>query len=245
MSVSASNGRAPAASSCPRRDRRDARARPEPGPQRGAAEHPRGLAQLLARVRRHHRQPQARRALGHGRRADRLGEHAALERQLAHPHRERRRRRRRSARSGSSSPRRRSPRGAARRAAPRRSPAGASTRSGCVARRSSAASAPGRHGRRRRGREDERPRRVHQQLRHGVVARGERAVGAERLAERADDDVDLVLEAGVVHGAAAARAHAAGRRAPRRRPPARGGGGRARRSRPAARRRRPSRTPSR
>ena len=35
---------------------------------------------------------------------------------------------------------------------------------------------------------------------------GERAVGAERLAERADDDVDLVLEAGLGDGAAAARA---------------------------------------
>ena len=41
------------------------------------------------RVRGHHRQAQARGALGHGRRADRLGEDAALDRQLADPHRQR------------------------------------------------------------------------------------------------------------------------------------------------------------
>ena len=66
-------------------------------------------------------------------------------------------------------------------------------------------------GRRRGGREDERARGVRQQVRELGVAGGERAVGAQRLAERADDDVDLALEAGLGDRAAAALADAARR----------------------------------
>ena len=95
--------------------------------------------------------------------------------------------------------------------------------------------------RRQRGREDQRARGVDQVLRHRAVAAGVRAVGAERLAERADDDVDLVLDARRRPPRRGPRARARRRRG--RRPPsrARRSAAPARRSRPAARRRRPSR----
>ena len=101
-----------------------------------------------------------------------------------------------------------------------------------------------RRDRRRRqpGGEDQRPRGVDEVARHRVVAGDERAVGAERLAERADDHVDLALEPGLGDRAAPARARACRCRARRRPSRARRGGARARRSPRAARRRRPSRT---
>ena len=99
-----------------------------------------------------------------------------------------------------------------------------------------------RRRRRRRG-EDERARRVDQVLGHRRAAGRVRAVGAQRLAQRADDDVDLALQPRLGHGAAAAGPDAAGRVrlvdddarvvAPRELDDAP----------PAARRRRPSRTP--
>ena len=61
--------------------------------------------------------------------------------------------------------------------------------------------------RRRRGREHERPRGMQQVLRHHPVAGRERAVGAERLTERADDHVHLILEAAFGQRAASARSH--------------------------------------
>jgi hypothetical protein len=64
-----------------------------------------------------------------------------------------------------------------------------------------------RAGDRRRGkrrREDERARRVDEVAGHCAVAGHERAVGAERLPERADDHVDLVLEARLGDSAAPA-----------------------------------------
>ncbi len=51
------------------------------------ADHPRGPAQLVGAVVRHHREAQARGPGGDGRRADRLREDAALERPLAKGHR--------------------------------------------------------------------------------------------------------------------------------------------------------------
>ena len=65
----------------------------------------------------------------------------------------------------------------------------------------------GRHGdRRRRRRVQQRAGAVDQVARGHVVAAREAAVGAERRAERAGDDVDLVLEPGLGHRAAAAGA---------------------------------------
>ena len=107
-----------------RRGDRHRRRRAEARLQRRAPEHLRGVAQLVLGVRRHHRQAQARGAVGHRRRPDRLREHAALERGLADAHRRRARRRRSAARSASSSPTRRSPRARARRAGSRRWRAG-------------------------------------------------------------------------------------------------------------------------
>ncbi len=73
---------------------RHADARPEARLQRGAAEGPGRGAQLLARVGRHHRQAQPRGAGGHGRRPDRLGEDAGLDRASRRPASPARRRRR-------------------------------------------------------------------------------------------------------------------------------------------------------
>ena len=65
--------------------------------------------------------------------------------------------------------------------------------------------------RRRGGRVQQRACAVDEVAGGHVVAAREAAVGAERLAERAGDDVDLVLEPGLGHGAAAARADRADR----------------------------------
>ena len=69
-----------------RRRRRHLR-RVQPEVARDRAEHARGLVQLGGRVRGHRRQAQPRGAGRHRRRADRLREHAALDRLLAEAHR--------------------------------------------------------------------------------------------------------------------------------------------------------------
>ena len=69
----------------------------------------------------------------------------------------------------------------------------------------------GRHGRwRQRGGEDQRARGVDQVLRHLLVAAHVGPVGAERLAEGADDHVDLVLQPRLGHRAAPVRPDRAG-----------------------------------
>ena len=173
----------------------------------------RGLAQLVLGVRGHHREPQPRGAGRDRRRPDRLGEDAALERQLADPHRQRRRRRRPAGRSGSSSRRPRSPRGAS----SSRSVVGvapAASRRGCgLARRAARARRARRRPRAAAGAVEKMNgrARVDQQRRASSARAGRvRAVGAERLAERADDDVDLALEPGLGDRAAAAGPDAAG-----------------------------------
>ena len=106
--------------------------------------------------------------------------------------------------------RRRSPRGRARRAARRRwpgaSPRGAAARPGC----SSAASAAAATGGGSAVEKISERAVLTRYLRHRLVAAGVRAVGAERLAQRADDHVDLALEPGLGDRAAAARAQRAG-----------------------------------
>ena len=163
---------------------------------RGAADQLRGALQLLGAVGGHHREAQARGALGHGRWADALGEDAALEHPLAEVHRRSPRRRPRSARSGSG--RRPVPRPVGRER-------GAQSRDAFACRRSTRCGwieqlqrRRGRRDRRRRrgGGEDEGAGAVDQVVDRLGVGADVGAVGAERLAEGADDDVDLAAEAG-------------------------------------------------
>ena len=118
-----------------------------------------------------------------------------------------------------------------------------STRRGCSSSTSSAASAPATAGGGGAVEKISGRALFVKQLRELGVAGDERAVGAERLAERPDDDVDLALEAGLVRPRRARRRRGSRSRAPRRRRRARRGAARARRSPRAARRRRPSRRP--
>jgi hypothetical protein len=69
-----------------------------------------------------------------------------------------------------------------------------------------------RRDRRRRqgGREDQRARAVGEVVAHRRAAGGERAVGPERLPQRADDDVDDAVQTRLGHGAAPVRPQAAG-----------------------------------
>ena len=94
-------------------------------------------------------------------------------------------------------------------------------------------------GGRERAREDEAPRRVDEQLAQAGRARDEGAEGAERLAERAHQDVDLAQHAGGLGAAAAVGGRACRCRGRRRAARSRRGRGRASRSRRSARRRRP------
>ena len=64
--------------------------------------------------------------------------------------------------------------------------------------------------RRKRGGEDEGSRGVHQITRHRLVTGHKRAIGPERLAERAHDHVDVLLETCRGQRAAPARTHGAG-----------------------------------
>ena len=212
---------------------------------RGRGERGRRRAQLVLRVARHRHQPEPRRAGGHGGRADGLGEDAAPPgppRTAPWPPPPRRRPAARSACA-------RAPRRSRGRRAP---PAGrgrwpAAGRRGPGSSRSSRrpASAAPRHGRRQRGGVDQRAGAVDEVLRHRRVAAGEGAVGAERLAERADHHVHLALEPELGHEAAAARPDDAGRVRLVDHDAGAVAAARARRSRPAARGRRPWRTPRR
>ncbi len=85
-----------------------------------------------------------------------------------------------------------------------------STRSGRSASSSSAAGAAATAGGRRGGREDERPGGVDEEVHQLTRAADVGAVAAERLAERADDHVDLVGESGRRDRAAPAGSDAAG-----------------------------------
>ena len=135
------------AARAPARRPGDARAGPEAGAQRGAAERSRGVAQLGLGVRGHDRQPQPRRALGHVGRQHGADVDALLERAVGDPQRQPRRRRSRARRCARRSPRPRSPRARARCAAAPRWPA--ASRPGAAAR--AAARAPPSPRRRRAG----------------------------------------------------------------------------------------------
>ena len=162
-------------------------------------------------VRGHHREAQARGALGDGRRADPLGEDAALQQPLAELHRPLRRRRPRPARSGS--------RAAGRQPLGRRAPRAASPRSPAGARpaRARPRAAPAPPPRRRAtggGGAVEKMKGRAVLSRYSTISRAGAdvgAVGAERLAERADDEVDLAAQPRGGDRAAAARPDRAGR----------------------------------
>ena len=226
-----SGGRAvtPPSAGAPRRRRRTpARARPPPGrssaprrsgrsavgrrPLRSAARARIRAASRssAARVRRHHREPQPRRAVGHRRRPDRLREDALLERRLADPHRE----------VGVADDQRHDLRLRARDVealarelvAQRRGVVGQPLDAARLLLRAARAppSPPPRPAGGRPVEKISGRALLTRYPRHRVVAGDERAVGAERLAERADDHVDLALEPGLGDGAAAARPERAG-----------------------------------
>ena len=176
----------------------------------GGADLPRGPRQLLGPVGRHHRAAQPRGALGHGRRPDPLGEDAALERRSQSSivalrladldrHDLGLRARRRSSPSAASA--------VAQRRGVRLQPLDP-LRLGFEQLQRRRRRADGR--RRRRGREDEGAGGVDEEVDRLGVGADVGAVGAERLAEGADDDVDLAAEAGGGDRAATAGADRAG-----------------------------------
>ena len=148
--------------------------------------------------------------VGHGRRPDRLGEHAALERPLAERHRAAGVADHAPGRSGCATARRRGP-------ARQRLPQHRAVSPQLLDHARLAVEQRERRERRRpitgggrRGREDERPRGVDQQV-DDLGARADvGAVAAERLAERADDHVHLAGEPGLGDRAAPARPERAG-----------------------------------
>ena len=194
---------------------REAGAGAEAGPQSRTGEDLGGVAQFLAGVGGHDREAHAGGALGHGGWADGLGEHALLERVVDDP----------AGHVGLADHERDDVRGGAGDVE-----ALAGER---VAQRLGVGAQLGhpaglllqqvQRGHRRRGgdrwergRVQQRARAVDEEAGGHVVAGREAAVGAERLAERAGDDVDLALQAGLGHRAAAVRARARPARAPRR-----------------------------
>ena len=187
-----------------------ARARPEPGPQGRAAQHDRRLAQFLALVRRHHGHADPRGAFRHGRRPDRLGEDALIERELDHA---------RGRLGVADDDRDDVGRGAAHvealagQAVAQRLRVRAELRHAAGLLLQQVQRGHGGRGgdRRQRRGVQQRPGGVHEEPRGHVVAGHEAAVGAEGLGERAGDDVDLALEAGLGDGAAAVGAEGAER----------------------------------
>ncbi len=172
---------------------------------------PRRPLQLARPVCRHRREAQPRGALGHGRRPDSLGEDAALQQPLAERHRPLRVADLERDDLGLAAADGAGPRRPARRAASRRSPAARSTRCGAASSSSSAASAAASAGgggavEKTNGRAA-----LTRYSRSSRLGADIGAVGAERLAERADDQVDLAAEPGRGDRAAAARPERPGR----------------------------------
>ena len=177
---------------------------------------PRGGAQLVGTVARHHGQAQPRASLGHGRRPDRLGEDAAVEGSLAERHR--------ASRVADDHRHDLGPRAGRAEALGAERLAQAWRRCGAAARPGRGASRAAR-ARRARRRPTAAAGAVEKMNGREVLtsssitcARGAdvRAVAAQRLAQRADDDVDLAAEPGRGNRRRARPARARRCRAPRR-----------------------------
>ena len=191
-----------------RSGQRHARAGPEARAQRGAAERARGVAQLGLRVRGHDRQPQPRRALGHVGRQHGADVDALLERAVGDPQRQ----------PGVADHERDDVRvGAGDLEALARELGAQQLRVGLqlldparlLAQQLERRHRGGDDGRGRGGGGRQRARVGGEVAGERAVAGRERAVGAERGGERADDDVDLALEAGGGDRAAPVRADGA------------------------------------
>ena len=202
---SAPTGASAGAGSVTRR-RRAPRRDPERARDRGQGA--RGLDELLLAVGGHHGQPQPRGHRGDRRRADRLREHAARQGGLAHAHGE----------LGIADDQRHDLSARVTDVKALADQPGAQGGgvggelvhpAGLLLQQVESRESSGHRRGRQCGREDEGARGVEQVARHLVIAGDEGAVGAERLAQRPDDHVDLILEPGLGEGAAAAGAERA------------------------------------